>query len=55
MLSFFFSEQTPGNSERQGNLECCSPRGQILDNLATEQQQHSGIRKSHLGHILYTY
>ena len=31
------SEQTAGDSEGQGILVCCSPRGH---NLATEQQQH---------------
>ena len=33
-------EQTPGGSEGQGGLACCSPRGfRVGQNLATEQQQ----------------
>ena len=33
-------EQTPGDSEGQGSLVCCSPWGsKESDNLATEQQQ----------------
>ena len=35
------SEQTAGDSEGQGILVCCSPRGH---NLATEQQQHVASR-----------
>ena len=34
------SEQTPGNSEGQGSLACCSPWDpRVGYNLATEQQQ----------------
>ena len=34
--------QTPGDSEGQGGLTCCSPWGRKkLDNWATEQQQKS--------------
>ena len=34
------SEQTPGDSEGQGSLACCSPWGhRIRHNLVTEQQQ----------------
>ena len=45
------SEQTPGDSEGQGSLACCSPRGLELQSmgsrrvghdLTTEQQQMSG-------------
>ena len=33
-------EQTPGDSEGQGSLACCSPRGcRVRLDLATEQQQ----------------
>ena len=32
--------QTPGDGERQGGQECCSPRGcRVGDDLVTEQQQ----------------
>ena len=34
------SEQTPGDSERQGSLACCSPWGhRVRHDLVTEQQQ----------------
>ena len=34
------SEQTPGDSEGQGNLVCCSPWGhRVGHDLTTEQQQ----------------
>ena len=35
-------EQTPGDSEGQGSLACCSPWGSqgVGHDLATEQQQH---------------
>ena len=34
------SEQTPGDSEGQGSLVCCSPGGdRVAHDLATEQQQ----------------
>ena len=34
------SEQTPGDSEGQGSLACCSPWSlRVGHNLATEQQQ----------------
>ena len=40
-------EQTPGDSEEQGSLVCCSPLGHRVGyNLATEQQQQ--IVKKHL-------
>ena len=33
------SEQTPGDSEGHGSLECCSPqRGGVRHDLTTEQQ-----------------
>ena len=33
-------EQTPGDSERQRGLACCSPWGRrVRHNLATKQQQ----------------
>ena len=33
-------EQTPGDSEGQGSLVCCSPWGlRVRHDLATEQQQ----------------
>ena len=33
-------EQTPGDSDGQGSLVCCSPRGRrVRHNLATEPQQ----------------
>ena len=38
--------QTPGDSEGQGNLACCSPWGcKESDNLATEQQWYIDIYK----------
>ena len=34
------SEQTPGDSEGQGSLACCSPWGhKVRHDLVTEQQQ----------------
>ena len=34
------SEQTPGDSEGQGSLACCSPwSDRVIHDLATEQQQ----------------
>ena len=39
-------EQTPGDSERQGNLECCRPWGclqRVRHDLATEQQQNGTL------------
>ena len=38
-------EQTPGDSEGQGSLACCSPRGrkELDTDLATEQQQQQRI------------
>ena len=34
-------EQTPGNSEGQGSLACCSPWDlRVGQDLVTEQQQH---------------
>ena len=42
-------EQTWGESEGQGSLECCSPWGQrVRHNLATEQQQQSCLKLSYL-------
>ena len=40
-------EQTPGDSERQGSLVCCSPCGlqKVRHNLATEQQQQREDKK----------
>ena len=39
-LSGHESEQTLGDSEGQGSLECCSPWGlEFRDDLATEKQQ----------------
>ena len=39
-LSEHESEQTPGDSERQGSLACCSPWGRrVRRDLATEGQQ----------------
>ena len=38
------SEQTLGDSEGQGSLVCCSPRGhRVRHDLATEQQQYIHI------------
>ena len=38
------SEQTPGDSEGQGSLVCCSPWGcRVGHDLATDQQQQSVI------------
>ena len=38
-LSGHESEQTLGNSEKQGSLACCSPWGcRVRDDLVTEQQ-----------------
>ena len=34
-------EQTPGNSERQGSLECYSPFTKVEYDLMTEQQQQT--------------
>ena len=37
-------EQTPGDSEGQGSLACCSPWGcRVGHDLATEQQQCIGL------------
>ena len=38
-------EQTPGDSEGQGSLACCSPWGhkQVGHDLATEQQHRQHI------------
>ena len=38
------SEQTLGDSEGQGSLECCSPWGlqRLGHDWLTEQQQHKG-------------
>ena len=33
-------EQTPGDSEGQGSLVCCSPVQRVRHNLATKEQQH---------------
>ena len=36
-------EQSPGDSEGQGSLACCSPWDlRVGHNLATEQQKHRG-------------
>ena len=32
-------QQTPGDSEKQGNLECCSPRGHKELDMTEQQQQ----------------
>ena len=38
-------EQTPGDSERQGSLACCSPRGhRARHDLVPEQQQQYLLR-----------
>ena len=38
-------EQTPGDSEGQGSLACCSPWDhKVRHDLATEQQQHSSLK-----------
>ena len=38
-------EQTPGDSERQGNLECCSPWGhRVGHDLVTEQFIYMCVR-----------
>ena len=36
-------EQTPGDSEGQGNLACCSPWGCKESDIVTEQQQQSTL------------
>ena len=37
-------EQTPGDSEGQGSLVCCSPwRCRVRQDLATEQQQQTEL------------
>ena len=36
-------EQTPGDSEGQGNLACCSPWGCKESDIVTEQQQQSAL------------
>ena len=42
-------EQTPGDSEGQGSLGCCSSWGhRVRRDLATEQQQHDEFWISHL-------
>ena len=45
--TYLYLYLTPGNSERQGNLTCCSPMGsqRIRHNLATEQQPQRGVGK----------
>ena len=35
------SEQTPGDSEGQGSLGCCSSQGRKQLDLITEQKQHT--------------
>ena len=41
-------EQTPGNSEGQGSLACCSPWGcRVRHNLLIEQQQQQSKYKYH--------
>ena len=38
-------EQTPGDSEGQDSLACCSPWGhRVRHDLTTEQQQHWGTK-----------
>ena len=37
-------EQTPGDSERQGSLVCCSPWGCRVEQLLTEQQQRGHLK-----------
>ena len=41
-------EQTPGDSEGQGSLACCSPMGlqRVGHNLVTEQQQSGGLSRA---------
>ena len=42
-------EQTPGNSEGQGSLACCSPWDlRVGQDLVTEQQQHGWIHAASL-------
>ena len=42
-------EQTPGDSEGQGSLVCCRPRGhRVRHNLVTEQQQQISFAPSRL-------
>ena len=51
-------EQTPGDSEGQGSLVCCSPRGyKELDTTETEQQQILSIQneESVLTHNLVSF
>ena len=39
--------QTPGDRERQGDLECCSPWGcRVGHDLATEQQKIKSKKKN---------
>ena len=38
-------EQTPGNSDAQGSLECCSPWGRrVGHDQVTEQYVSSGVK-----------
>ena len=40
-MVYIQNEQTPGDSEGQGSLACCSPWGhRVRHNLAAEQQQN---------------
>ena len=44
-LNGYDSEETPGDSEGQGSLACCSPLDhKIRHELVTEQQQHSSLK-----------
>ena len=40
-LSGHESEQTPGNSEGQGSLACCSPRGCKESDMTEQQSTHT--------------
>ena len=47
-------EQTPGDSEGQGSLACCSPwRHRVGQNLATKQYNASFISKGYYQFIIY--
>ena len=48
-------EQTPGDSEGQGGLACCSPWDQkVRHDWATYQQQKPSYKRNHMLHTLFT-
>ena len=49
-------EQTPGDGEGQGSLECCSSWvSRVRHDLAAEQPQQQGIQKGMVKYALVSY